>query len=119
MGDDLVGVLGPGERVGAFVPPVDVGPDGGLEVFDAVEGAAADRLPGDDPEEDLSCSGCAESRSAASTGTAGLTFEATSRAPVEGSRTPVAAWCTWLTDDVSEGACPGAECCSRACGSAG
>jgi len=53
VGADLVGALGPGERVGAFVPAVDGGPDGGLEVFDVVERAAADRLAGDDPEEDL------------------------------------------------------------------
>jgi len=53
VADDLVGVFGPGERVGVFVPAVDVGPDGGLEVLDGVEGAAADRLAGDDPEEDL------------------------------------------------------------------
>jgi len=53
VGDDLVGALGPGERVGALVPAVDVNPDCGFEVFDAVEGAAADRLAGDDPEEDL------------------------------------------------------------------
>jgi len=45
VGDDIVGVLGQGEWVGAFVPAVDVGPDRGLEVFDAVEGGAADRLP--------------------------------------------------------------------------
>ena len=53
MADDLVGVFGPGERVGVFVPAVDVGPDGGLEVLDGVEGAAADGLAGDDREEDL------------------------------------------------------------------
>ncbi len=34
MADDLVGAFGPGEWVGAFVPAVDVGPDGGLEVLD-------------------------------------------------------------------------------------
>ena len=53
MGDDLVGALGPGERVGALVPAVAVYPECCLEVFDAVSGAAADRLAGDDPEEDL------------------------------------------------------------------
>jgi len=59
VADDLVGAFGPGEWVGAFVPAVDVGPDGGLEVLDGVEGAAADRLAGDDPEEDPPCSAAA------------------------------------------------------------
>ena len=53
MGVYLVCVLGPGERLSNFVPPVDVGANGGLEAFEAVEGAAADRLAGDDPEQDL------------------------------------------------------------------
>jgi hypothetical protein len=37
----------------AVVPSVDEGLDGGDEVLDRGEAAAADRLPGDDPEEDL------------------------------------------------------------------
>jgi len=53
MADDLVGVLGPGERVGPVVPAVDVAGDRGFEVGNAVERAAADGLAGDDPEEDL------------------------------------------------------------------
>ena len=53
MADDLVGALGPNEWVGAVVPAVDVGADGGFEVFDAVERAAVDGLAGDDPEEEL------------------------------------------------------------------
>ena len=44
MADDLVGALGPNEWVGAVVPAVDVGADGGFEVFDAVERAAVDGL---------------------------------------------------------------------------
>src|SRR5438552_8864863 len=49
----LVGGLGPGERVAAVVPAVDEGLDGGDEVLDRGEAAAADGLPGDDREEDL------------------------------------------------------------------
>src|SRR6516164_11047038 len=49
----LVGGLGPGERMTAVVPAVDEGLDGGDEVGDRGEAAAADRLPGDDREEDL------------------------------------------------------------------
>src|SRR6266568_3734097 len=49
----LVGGLGPGEGVAAVVPPVDEVLDGGDEVLDRGEAAAADRLPGDDREEDL------------------------------------------------------------------
>src|SRR3954447_12234396 len=52
-GADLVGCLGPGEWVASVVTAVDEGADGGDEVFDAVEGSAADGLAGDDPEEDL------------------------------------------------------------------
>ena len=37
----------------AFAPGVDEGLDGCDEVFDAGEGAASDRLAGDDAEEDL------------------------------------------------------------------
>jgi hypothetical protein len=53
FGEDLVGGLGPDERFAAVVPGVDVGLDGGDEVLDAGEGAAADGLAGDDAEEDL------------------------------------------------------------------
>src|SRR5881227_3239065 len=49
----LVGGLGPGEGVTAAVPAVDEGLDGGDEVLDRGEAAAADGLPGDDREEDL------------------------------------------------------------------
>jgi len=49
----LVGGFGPYEGVAAFVPAVDERADCGDEVFDAGEGAAADGLAGDDPEEDL------------------------------------------------------------------
>src|SRR5881394_4352583 len=49
----LVGGLGPCEGVAAVVPPVDEGLDGGDEVLDRGEAAAADGLPGDDREEDL------------------------------------------------------------------
>jgi len=37
VADDLVGAFGPGEWVGAFVPAVDVGPDGGLELLDPLD----------------------------------------------------------------------------------
>ena len=53
MRKDLVGGLGPGEGFAAFVLAVDEGLDGGDEVRDAGEGAAADGLAGDDSEEDL------------------------------------------------------------------
>ena len=53
MGQDFVGGFGPDERVAAFVPAVDEGLDGGDQVFDPGEGAAADGLAGDDAEEDL------------------------------------------------------------------
>jgi hypothetical protein len=53
LGQDLIGGLGPGEGVGAFCPAVDVGLDRDDQVGERGEGAAADRLPGDDPEEDL------------------------------------------------------------------
>src|SRR5437660_12288833 len=49
----LVGGLGPGEGVAAVVPPGDEGLDGGDQVGDRGEAAAADRLPGDDREEHL------------------------------------------------------------------
>jgi len=51
--DDLVGGLGPGEWLAAGVPVVDESGDRADEVGDGVERAAADRLPGDDAEEDL------------------------------------------------------------------
>jgi hypothetical protein len=51
MFEDFVG-LGPGEGL-ATVPAVDVSADGGDEVWHLGEAATADRLPGDDPEEDL------------------------------------------------------------------
>jgi hypothetical protein len=50
---EVVEGLGPGERVAAVVPAVDKAFDGGDEVLDRGEGAAADGLSGDDPEEDL------------------------------------------------------------------
>jgi len=53
FGEDFVDGLGPDERLAAFVPGVDVGLDRGDEILDAGEGAAADRLSGDDAEEDL------------------------------------------------------------------
>ena len=53
VGDDLIGVLGPGEWVGAVVRAVDADADGGLEVLDAVEQPTPDRLPGGDLEEDV------------------------------------------------------------------
>src|SRR5690242_2255171 len=43
----LVGGLGPGEGMAAVVPAVDEGLDGGDEVGDRGEAAAADGLPGD------------------------------------------------------------------------
>src|SRR5437667_10370133 len=49
----LVGGLGPDEGVAAVIPAVDEGLDGGDEVGDRGEAAAADGLPGDDREEDL------------------------------------------------------------------
>jgi hypothetical protein len=53
FGEDAVGALGPGERFAAFVPGVDVGLHRCDQVFDAGEGAARVRLPGDDGEEHL------------------------------------------------------------------
>ncbi len=50
LGEDFVGGLGPDERLAAFIPPVDEGADGCDQVLDGGEGAAADRLPGDDPK---------------------------------------------------------------------
>jgi len=51
--EKVVGGLGPGEGAAAVVPAVDEAFDGGDEVLDRGEGAAADGLSGDDPEEDL------------------------------------------------------------------
>jgi hypothetical protein len=48
----LVGGLGPDEGVAAVIPAVDEGLDGGDEVGDRGEAAAADGLPGDDREDD-------------------------------------------------------------------
>src|SRR5450830_1262008 len=53
VADDLAGTLGPDEWIGPFVPAVDVRGDGSFELLDVVERAAANRLTGDDPEEDL------------------------------------------------------------------
>ena len=53
MRDDLSGSLGPDEWFAALVPPVDEHLDGADEVLDGCEGASADRMTGDDPEEDL------------------------------------------------------------------
>ena len=44
LGEDLVGGFGPDEGFAAFVPAVDECLDGGDEVLDAGEGAAADGL---------------------------------------------------------------------------
>ena len=51
--DDRVGVLRPGEWLAAFVPAVDERGDGLDQFAHRAEGAAADGLAGDDPEEDL------------------------------------------------------------------
>jgi len=53
VGRDLVGNLGPDERVTAVVPAVNEAADRADEFRDAGEGALADRLVGDDPEEHL------------------------------------------------------------------
>ncbi len=53
MGQDLVGGLGPDERVAAVVPAVDERADRGDEFLDAGEGSASDGLASDDPEEHL------------------------------------------------------------------
>jgi len=44
VGQDLVGGLGPGERVAAVVPAVDEAADSGHEFFDAGERAAPNGL---------------------------------------------------------------------------
>src|SRR6188472_4479923 len=51
--EEVVGGLGPDERVAAFVPALNEPFDGGDQLFDAAEAAAADGLAGDDREEDL------------------------------------------------------------------
>jgi hypothetical protein len=53
MREDVVGGLGPGERLAAVVPAVDEPADRGGQLADRVEGAAPDGLAGDDAEEDL------------------------------------------------------------------
>jgi hypothetical protein len=50
LGQDLVGGGSPDEGFGVAVPVGDVGPDPGDQGLDRGEGAAADRLPGDDAE---------------------------------------------------------------------
>jgi hypothetical protein len=50
LGDDGVGVLGPGERCAAVVPGVDEPLNGGDEVGDGGKVAAAQCLPGEDRE---------------------------------------------------------------------
>src|SRR5208283_4724941 len=50
-GEDLVSVFGPGEGPGMVVPVVDERADGGGQLLDGGEGAAADGLAGDDREE--------------------------------------------------------------------
>lgn len=52
-GQDLIGRLRPAERMTAFVPCGDEGPDGGHELTHAGEGTTPDGLTGDDPEEHL------------------------------------------------------------------
>jgi hypothetical protein len=52
--EDLIGGLGPDERVGAVVvPAVDEAADLGVELLDGAERAAADGLAFDDAEPDL------------------------------------------------------------------
>jgi len=53
LGDDGVGILGPGERSAAVVPGGDEALDGGDEIGDGREVAAAQRLAGDDRKERL------------------------------------------------------------------
>jgi hypothetical protein len=50
LGEDLVGVLGPGEGTTALVPAVAEPPDGGHQLLDAGEVATAQRLALDDGE---------------------------------------------------------------------
>ena len=51
MGKDLLGGLGPGERVAAIVAPIDELGDRGDQFLHAGEGAAPNGLSGDDAEE--------------------------------------------------------------------
>ena len=51
--EDLVGVLGPGERPRVVAPVAGEGADGAGELADESKAAAADRLAGDDREEAL------------------------------------------------------------------
>jgi hypothetical protein len=51
--EDLVGGLGPDERLAAVVPAVDEGTDLDHQLADGGEGAAVDGLAFDDPEPDL------------------------------------------------------------------
>jgi len=51
--EEVVGGLGPDEGLAAFIPAVDERADGGDQVFDAAEAAAADGLAGDNREEAL------------------------------------------------------------------
>jgi len=53
MVEQVVGGLGPDERVAALVPTVDERTDRSDQVFDAAEAAATDGLAGDDREEHL------------------------------------------------------------------
>ena len=53
FGDDGVGVFSPDKRFAALVPAVDEPGDGFDQLADRAEGAAANGLSGDDPEEDL------------------------------------------------------------------
>jgi hypothetical protein len=50
LGQDLVGGRGPDERFGVGVPVGDVVADPADQCLDGDEGAAADRLAGDDAE---------------------------------------------------------------------
>ncbi len=52
-GEDLVGGLGPDERVGAVVLAIDERADGLVELGNGSEGAAVDGLAFDDAEPDL------------------------------------------------------------------
>jgi len=53
LGEDLVGGGGPGEGLSVGVPVLDIVPDVGDEDVDRGDGAAADRLAGDDGEPGL------------------------------------------------------------------
>jgi len=51
VAEDLVGGLGQDEGLAAFGPAVDEGAGGRDDVFDRGDGAAPDRLSGDDPRD--------------------------------------------------------------------